>query len=172
MSMTDTTRQDALLEGLADYVEASAAIGALIVVGSFAAGTADAVSDLDVFFPTYPGRFEDAWNHRRDLHITGSVIEWDVLDEQRDVVAGHYWLSPDLVLVEAVISEPDGGGKLAEPFTFVRGDPELLEQFPRRGPIDASEMTAAGHPVDVAYDALKRAVRDAAASRLPRSESS
>jgi hypothetical protein len=99
------------------------AIGALVVVGSFASRTADAVSDLDLFFITYQGRFKDAWNRRCDLHVTGAIVEWDLLDAQGDPVGGHRWLSPDLVLVEAVISEPDGGGRLAEPFGLVTGDP-------------------------------------------------
>jgi hypothetical protein len=81
MSLTDTSRQDALLRHLSEYVEDSAAIGALVVVGSFANEAADALSDLDLFFITYQGRFEDAWDRRRDLHVTGAIVEWD-LDAQ------------------------------------------------------------------------------------------
>jgi UTP:GlnB (protein PII) uridylyltransferase len=67
MSLTDTCRQDALLTRLSEHVEDSVAIGALVVVGSFASRTADAVSDLDLFFITYRGHFKDVWNRRRDL---------------------------------------------------------------------------------------------------------
>lgn len=167
MSLIDTSRQDALLGRLADYVESSQAIGALVVVGSFAAGTADAVSDLDLFFITKPGEFQDAWNRRRELHLTGAIVEWDVLDSGQSLVGGHRWLSSDLVLVEAVISEPDSGGRLAEPLRLVTGDAELLEHFPRRGAIEVNEMTGIGHPVDVAYDAFKKAVRNGAFPRSP-----
>jgi hypothetical protein len=78
MSLTDPSRQFAMLERLLEYVDGSVAIGALVVVGSFASRTADAVSDLDPFFITYQGRFEDAWNRRRDLHVTGAIVEWEV----------------------------------------------------------------------------------------------
>jgi hypothetical protein len=160
MSLTDTSRQVAVLEHLSEYVDGSVAMGALVVVGSFASRTADAVSDLDLFFITYKGRFEDAWNRRRDLHVTGAIVEWDLVDAQGDAVGGHRWLSPDLVLVEAVISGPDGGGRLAEPFRLVTGDPQLLKGFPRREPVETDDMTAVDHPVDIAYDAFKRAVRE------------
>jgi predicted nucleotidyltransferase len=170
MSLTEESRQDAVLKQLAEYVEESAVIGAMVVVGSFAAGTADAVSDLDLFFITYQGRFEDAWNRRRDLHVTGAIVEWDLLDAQDHPVGGHHWLSPELVLVESVISGPHGGGRLTEPLRLVAGDPELLHGFPRRAPIQDDEMTdVEQHPVDIAYDAFKRAVRERASSRRPRS---
>jgi predicted nucleotidyltransferase len=171
MPLTNTSRQDGLLERLGDYVEASPAIGTLVVVGSFAAGNADAVSDLDLFFVTYPDRFEDAWNHRHELHVTGALVEWDVLEPASQRVGGHRWLSLDLVLVEAVISESDGGGRIAEPFRLVRGDPELLDQFPRREAIDVNEMSANGHPIDVAYDAFKQAVREGDPAHPPQPES-
>jgi hypothetical protein len=58
MSLTNTSRQDALLERLSEYVEGSADIGALVLVGSFANRAAGALSDLDLFFITYQGRFE------------------------------------------------------------------------------------------------------------------
>jgi hypothetical protein len=139
MSLTDTRRQDALLKRLSEHVEDSVAFGALVVVGSFASRTADAVSDLDLFFITYRGRFKDVWNRRRDLHVTGEIVEWDLLNANADAVGGHRWISPDLVLVEAVISEPDGGGRIAEPFELVTGDPQLLKGFPRRKPVDADK---------------------------------
>ena len=160
MSLTDTSRQHAVLERLSEYVEGSAAIGALVVVGSFASRTADAVSDLDLFFITYRDHFEDAWTRRRDLHVTGAIVEWDVQDAQGDAVGGHRWLSPELVLVEAVISEPDGGGRITQPFELVTGDPQLLKGFPRRGSVEADETTTVDHPVDIAYDEFKRAVRE------------
>jgi predicted nucleotidyltransferase len=169
MSLTNTSRQDALLERLSEYVEGSADIGTLVLVGSFANRAADALSDLDLFFITYQGRFEGAWHRRRDLHVTGAIVEWD-LDPPGAAVGGHRWLSPDLVLVEAVISGPDGGGRLAEPFRLVRGDPQLLKWFPRREPDEADEMTAVDHPVDIAYDAFKKAVRDRGQSSSLRSD--
>lgn len=162
MSLDDTTRQQRLLDALAEYVEHSAEIGALVVVGSFAAGRADAVSDLDLFFITYEDNFKQAWECRRELHVTGAIVGWDELDADDRPVAGHRWLTPDVVLVESVISAPEGGGRLGEPFTVLAGDPELVENFPRRPVVENAEITnAEDHPVDLAYDGFKKTVRDA-----------
>ena len=162
MELQSTTRQHALLQTLADHVNTSPNIGALVVLGSFANRTADAVSDLDLFFIAYDGHFQDAWERRRELHVTGAIVEWDELAPDSGPVAGHRWLTPDVVLVESVISVPEGGGRLAEPFKVVAGDAELVVNFPRRPAVQRAEMTSAeDHPVDVAYDALKKAVRNA-----------
>ena len=157
-----TTRQEGVLDRLAQYVEQSADIGAMVVLGSFAKGTADALSDLDLFFITHQDRFQEAWERRRDLHVTGAIVHWDHGDEEGAPVAGHRWLSPDLVLVESVISAPQGGGRLAEPLRLVAGDSGLVESFPRRPTVTRTEITDInGHPVNVAYDGFKRAVRNA-----------
>lgn len=160
MSLHDTNRQQRLLDALAEYVERSAEISAMVVLGSFAGGTADAVSDLDLFFITYDESFQKAWERRRDLHVTGALVEWDELDTTGAPVAGHRWLTADIVLVECVISAPTGGGRLAEPFSVVAGDADLVEKFPKRPPVQRAEMSA-NDPVDAAYDAFKKAVRDA-----------
>lgn len=155
----------ALVEGLARYVEASPHIGAMVLVGSFANGTADAMSDLDLIFLVHEGHFEPAWRRREELHVTGSVIHWDEhggeSNEEPHGVGGHRWITPDLVVVESVVSTPQGGGRLAEPHKLVVGDPRLVQGFPKRPPIDRAEMTDEGaHAVDVAYGKFKDAVRN------------
>ncbi|MGH2737156.1 MAG: nucleotidyltransferase domain-containing protein [Actinomycetota bacterium] len=160
MSLKDTTRQEAILERLTRCVEKSPDIGAMLLVGSFASGTADVVSDLDLFLITYEGRFEQAWKRRDELHVTGAIVHWDEQAGEPHSVAGHRWVTPELVLVESVISAPRDGARLAAPFKLVVGDTRLVENFPRRPPIDRSEMTdEATHPVDSAYEELKEAVR-------------
>jgi predicted nucleotidyltransferase len=61
MSLRVTSRQQALLEAPASYVYDSHDIGAMVLLGSFVNGTADAVSDLDLFFIAYEDRLGDAW---------------------------------------------------------------------------------------------------------------
>lgn len=91
----------------------------MVVLGSFARGTADSVSDLDLSFITYEDTFLHAWARRRELHITGAVVAWDEFGPEDRLVAGHRWLTADVVLIESVISAPKGGGRLAEPFTVL-----------------------------------------------------
>lgn len=77
-------------------------------MGSLAAGTADAASDVDLIICTRTGRFAEAWARRHELHATIA--------------------------------------------------------FPARSPINRSEMNrAAAHPVDLAFDDLKVALRRLAA---------
>ncbi|MGH2699060.1 MAG: hypothetical protein ACRDJL_07665 [Actinomycetota bacterium] len=161
MSLSNTTRQETLLERLAHYVERSPSLGAMLAIGSFANGTADAVSDLDLYLIAYEGRFKQAWRSRNELHVTGSIVDWDEMDGELRGVAGHRWVTPELVVVESVISSPRDGGRLADPFKLIVGDIRLVEGFPRRPRIDRSEMTGdQAHPVDVAYEELKKAVRE------------
>lgn len=160
MPLEGTGRHQALLEALARYVEDSADFGALVLLGSFAKGTADAVSDVDLFFITYRGRFEQAWAHRHELHVTGALVHWDEMEDELAEVGGHRWVTTDLVLVESVISAPQGGARLAAPFKVYGGDSSLVDAFPKRLPVGPGDMTDEGaHPVDVAYDAFKKAVR-------------
>jgi hypothetical protein len=166
MSSNDTTRQDRLLQRLARYVDESADLGAMLLLGSFASGTADAVSDIDLFLIAYEGRFEQAWARRTEWHVTGAIVDWDESEGEPRSVAGHRWLTPDLVLVESIITAPRNGGRLAEPFKLVAGEARLVDEVPRRPPIERSEMTGEGaHPVDIAYEELKKAVRASARSR-------
>lgn len=164
MLLRDTSRQQVLLDALASHVHDSPNIGALVLVGSFANGTADAVSDLDLFFITYDDHFEDSWARRHDLHLTGALVHWDQQDQERPEVAGHRWVTPDLVVVECVVSSPQGGARLASPFKFYAGAEALVDGFPKREPIDRSDMTDEDtHPIDIVYDVFKKAVREAAA---------
>jgi hypothetical protein len=41
-------------------------------LGSPAAGTADAASDIDLIIRVHPGRFRAAWQARSSLHVTGA----------------------------------------------------------------------------------------------------
>jgi len=66
-------RQGRTIQRLADYVDESSHLGAAVLVGSFAKGTADDLSDVDLFLIATVGNFQQAWEARRYLHVTGSV---------------------------------------------------------------------------------------------------
>ena len=105
---------------------------------------------------TRPGRFADAWACRRELHVTGALVSWDGQRQAATEVAVHRWVTPDLVLVEALFAEPGSGVRLAQPWRLIAGEPEVAAVFPARPPINRSEMNRAGaHPVDQAFDDLK-----------------
>ena len=69
MSLTDTRHQDALLKGLSERVEDSVAISALVVVGSFASRTADAVATFAYDVGAHPDS-----SARDDIVFRGSPL--------------------------------------------------------------------------------------------------
>jgi hypothetical protein len=134
-------------------------LGALLV-GSMAAGTADAASDIDLIVCAHPGRFEQAWRLRNNLHATGALICWDDGRESSREIGVHRWVTPDVVLVEALIATPGSSVRLAEPWKVIAGDTSVAKLFPARPPIDRAEFDpAAAHPIDRAFTELKAALR-------------
>ncbi len=152
-------RQAKTIEQLVEVVEACPHLGAVVITGSFARGDVDPLSDVDLLLIAYEGAFLDAWGARQSLRVSGSLVAWDNYTPGQPV-GTHKWVTSDLVLVECLISPPSGGARLAEPFATLAGDVSLVERFPRRSPIDRSEMSSDGlDPVEIAYDRLKEEIR-------------
>jgi predicted nucleotidyltransferase len=164
-SLGSPHRQQAALAAITRQLAAASDVMGALVVGSLAAGTADAASDIDLIICTRPGRFADAWACRHELrHATGALVSWDDQRQAATEIAVHRWVTPDLVLVEALFAAPGSGARLAQPWTLIAGEPEVAAVFPARPPINRSEMNrAAAHPVDQAFDDLKAALRRLAA---------
>jgi hypothetical protein len=157
-------RQQAALAAITRQLASAADVLGALVVGSLAAGSADAASDIDLIICTRPGRFAGAWARRHELHATGALVSWDDQSPITTEIAAHRWVTPDLVLVEALFAAPGSGVRLAQPWTLIAGEPEVTAAFPARPPIDRSEMNRhAAHPVDQAFDDLKVALRRLAA---------
>ena len=157
-------RQQAALAAIAQQLAAAPDVLGALVVGSLAAGTADAASDIDLIICTLPGRFADAWARRHQLHATGALVSWDQQRQTAAEIAVHRWVTPDFVLVEALYAAPGSGARLAQPWAIIAGEPEVAAAFTARPPIDRSEMSRdAAHPVEQAYDDLKAALRRLAA---------
>jgi predicted nucleotidyltransferase len=151
-------------------------IDGVIVIGSFAQGDSDELSDLDLIVVAAPGGFRDAWEVRRQL--AGDVlVAWESRPDPDLQMRWFKWLTRDVVKVECGIVDAFSGGKeLAEPFAVLLGDPSLADRFPRisratverraallaeqQQVFDPDEMTA-GERIDWKLSEMKNAVRDA-----------
>ena len=154
-----------------DGVRGIACLLVITLLGSFAAGTADDLSDVDLVAVVVDGRFRAAWERRSELETTGALVSWDDVDNRDPGAGAHKWLTRDLVKVECTIADPSRGGmKLAEPCAVIVGDPALVERFPRIPaiPVDvldryAQQLREEGRvpEVEMHYGELKEAVRAA-----------
>jgi hypothetical protein len=161
-------RQQRILAAVTRQLAVTAEVLGALLVGSLAAGSADAASDIDLIICTRPRMFADPWARRHELHVTGALVHWDSQSQASEEILVHRWVTPDLVLVEALFAAPHSGVRLAPPWTLITGGPEVVAAFPLRPPIDRSEMNRDGaHPVDLAFDDLKIALRQqSAGSRI------
>lgn len=156
-------RQWPALHGLLKLAETQPYLQGVLLIGSLASGNADHMSDLDVVLVAAEGEFSTAWNAREKFHGSDVFASWDSLEPGGVAAGTHKWLTKDLVLVECVIAEPKHF-RLAEPYLVAVGRAEVAHIFPPRAPVQRSEMTEAGlHPVEVAYDRLKSAIRSSGA---------
>jgi len=122
-------RQWPILEALADRAASADSIEGLILLGSFASGTPDELSDIDVIAVAAAGRFEEAWSARHRLS-EDALVSWDLRPKPDYQV--HNWLTRDLVKVDCTIVDPGSGSEeLAEPFAAVVGPESIADRFPR-----------------------------------------
>jgi hypothetical protein len=101
--------------------------GALLL-GSLSRGEGDAISDVDLVAVTHSGRWEEAWEARHFLS-SGALVTFD-RSEGKPGIAGHSWLTPALVKIECLITQP-GGTRIAGSVVVLLGEDDLLETFER-----------------------------------------
>lgn len=165
-------RQWPLLVHAADYVEQSRDYDGLLLIGSFATGSADEFSDLDLVAVVVDGCFPNVWERRRELETQGTLFQWDlVLDGEHDV-GSHKWITRDIVKVECAIADPAGGHmRLAEPYVVIVGDASIAARFPALPPIAPELLDAYAQDlrdkglvpeVETRYGELRDALRRAA----------
>jgi hypothetical protein len=135
----------------------------VVLLGSFARGEADDLSDVDFTVFVAEGAFEEAWERRHTLHRADAAC-WDYPRPpgNRDV-AGHRWLTSDFVLFDGLIATPSGT-RLADPMHVLVGSETLARQIVRREPITAEEKDERKdeitlHEIERLYGQLKLAVR-------------
>jgi hypothetical protein len=144
----------------------------LLLVGSFAAGSVDDLSDLDFICVVADGQFEAAWNRRAELETPNPLFVWDLVVDPALEEGGHKWLTHDLVQVECGIVHPlRGDTQLAPPYAVVVGDPRVAERFAPLEPIAPEVVEAYAEKlrdgglvpeVETRYGELKAAIRRAA----------
>ena len=169
-------RQWSTLEATAERAANVDALEGLILLGSFASGTPDELSDIDVIAVAAPGRFAEAWD-TRDRLSQDALVAWDLRPTAH--IAGHNWLTRDFVKVDCTIIDPDSGSReLAEPIVVLVGSRSVADRFPRisletvrerarkiadeqdQHVYDPDEMDV-GELIDWKLSELKRAVRRA-----------
>jgi predicted nucleotidyltransferase len=134
----------------------------VVLLGSFARGEADDLSDVDFVVFAAEGEFETAWGRRHRLH-PADASSWDYPRPGGREVAGHRWLTTDFVLFDGLIATPSGT-RLADPMHVLVGNEALTRQIVKREPITAEEQHAREdeitlHEVEELYGQLKLALR-------------
>jgi hypothetical protein len=163
--VSPAARQLAALGALVGRAARIPGVEAVILVGSLAGGTADAMSDVDAIVIVDPSAFAAVHRLRHGLHADRVPACWDHPADQPPQVAAHKWIDESGVLVEVLLGTTSGSLSVAEPARVVFGDPAVLGRVRRRGRIARSEMTGSTHPVEAAYDLLKESVRRAPPTR-------
>lgn len=151
-------RQWPTLESLVRRVAQTRLFLGGLLIGSFARGVADAMSDIDLILVPPDESFDQAWHGRQDMHGSDVLAAWD--EQLEDRRGAHKWLTAELVFVECLIATPGSGLRLAQPFVVVVGNSDLPNRLKTRPPVKPSDMSPARHPIERAYDELKHAVRD------------
>lgn len=137
-----------------------ASVLGILVVGSFAGGAPDEVSDVDVLIVLAPGSFDSVWSARA-AYSSRAIRTWDV-EGSPGPMGAHKWITGDLVLVECLFAEAGSGVRLAQPFELVGGSAAAIDGLERRAPITRAEVDAGtfvGDSTEWLYDALKRSLR-------------
>jgi hypothetical protein len=162
MSDRERLRQWPSVVQLANAAEGWPFLG-VVLVGSFARGDADALSDVDfVVFAAEDG-FEAAWEARHRLHHPDAAC-WDYPRPPGDRdVAGHRWLTADFVLFDGLIATPSAT-RVADPMHLLSGGETLRRQIVWRDPITVGEQEERKdeitlHEIERLYGELKLAIR-------------
>ena len=135
----------------------------VVLLGSFARGEADDLSDVDFIVFAAEGTFDAAWEERHRLHaLDASCWDYERPPGDRDV-AGHRWLTTDFVLFDGLIATPSGT-RVADPLHVLAGDDTLSRQLVKRElPAAAEEHDGDDeielHEVERLYGQLKFALR-------------
>jgi hypothetical protein len=111
--------------------------GGVLLLGSLARGQGDTISDVDLVAVTQPGVWQEAWEAREQLS-SGALVTFDRSEGTPDI-AGHSWLTPDLVKVECLITAP-GRMRLRGDTVVLVGEDDLLDAFERLAPLSREDV--------------------------------
>jgi hypothetical protein len=137
----ESLRQWPTLLWIAERTESHALLDGLIAIGSFAKGSADDASDLDLIAVVAADAFEQVWSARKEFEPPGAVFGWDQTDDLGVEEGVRKFLTLDMVKVELVFTT----GRefvLAEPYALLVGAESLPTRFAQRSPISRDELDA------------------------------
>ena len=164
-------RQWPLIVHAAEKAASMEELDGLLLLGSFAAGRADEISDVDLVAVVADGRFNEAWERRRDFETAGTLFRWDVRIESDGDAASHKWITQDIVKVECGFADAAHSAmQLAEPYAVLVGDESVATRFPALEPIPPDALEAYVQElrdkgmvpeVETAYGDLRQALRRA-----------
>ena len=118
-------------------------VDGLLLLGSFAGGRADEISDVDLVAVAADGRFADAWARRRELETSGTLFQWDVRVDSDGEAASHKWFTREIVKVECgIVDAARSTFQLAEPYAVIVGDPSVAQRIPPLEPIPRDVLEA------------------------------
>jgi hypothetical protein len=160
-AVAEQLRQWPHIRELAEAAARSPFLG-LVLLGSFARGDADQLSDVDFIVFVEERRFGEGWQRRHALH-PGDAACWDYEPPLDRDVAGHRWLTSDLVLFDGLLATPSGT-RVGDPFHVLVGHESLDGQLVRREPLTEEEQDErsdeiALHDIETLYGRLKLAFR-------------
>lgn len=170
-SQAEQLRQWPLIVHAAERAAAMPELDGLLLLGSFAAGRADPISDVDLVAVIAEGRFDDAWARRRELETAGTLCGWDARIDADGDAASHKWITGDIVKVECGFADATRSAmQLAPPYAVLVGDESVATRFPPLEPIPEEALEAYARElrergmvpeVEVRYGDLRRALREA-----------
>ncbi len=131
----ERTRQWPIIAHVGEQIAKMPEFDGLLILGSFASGATDDLSDVDLICVVADGRFAAAWKRRAELETPGALFVWDLVVDPSVDEGGHMWITRDLVKVDLGIVDPARGDtQLAPPYAVVVGDPSIARRFP---PVEA-----------------------------------
>ena len=126
---------------VAERVEQSDLLDALIVIGSFAKVTADEASDLDLLIAVSEGEFDQAWERRSKLETRDALVAWDFRPEPDKPIGTRKFLTRDMIKVELQLSDAAAAeAVLAEPRFALVGEDAVMERYAPLNPIPAEVL--------------------------------
>jgi hypothetical protein len=121
---------------VAERVASMPQFDGLLLLGSFASGHADQISDVDLVAVVAAGEFQQAWQRRGELEPPGALVAWDLFTGEDGDAGSHKWITAEIVKVECAIVDPGNSAmQLAEPYAVLLGEPTLGTRFAPLEPI-------------------------------------